>query len=350
MNSSSAQIEALAADWLARRDSGRLSATEVAELTAWLDASTAHRIAFIRLESAWLQADRLTVLGVGLEPGERPAPGGWRDSPYFTSRLGEASAPIATISPAQQAGSRTFKRRFAAVAASLLLAFIGAMAVLQWSRGSIYQTEVGVASSIPLSDGSKVTLNTNSKIRVTVSETQRLVELQQGEAFFDVAKDEKRPFVVRSGSLRVVAVGTKFAVRLDADQVRVLVSEGRVRIEKEEGGDEEVALAQIDSGSVAYSHGGESVLTQAQPIERVEAALSWRTGFVVFHETPLSEAVEELNRYNTRKIVVEDPVIGDTRISGNFRAANGDAFARLLQDGFAIRAEVSDTQIVLRAK
>ena len=91
-------------------------------------------------------------------------------------------------------------------------------------------------------------------------------------------------------------------------------------------------------------------MMQSQPAERVEEALSWRTGFVVFHDTPLIEAVQELNRYNTRRIVIEDPRIATTRISGNFRAANGDAFARLLEDGFDIRAEFSDAQIVLRAK
>ena len=346
MNSSSAQIEAQAAQWLARRDSGQLTATEAAELAAWLDASTANRIAFIRLESAWQQADRLKVLGVGLKPGELPSSGEWRDSPYFASRQDEFS--VTAIPPARQAGRRTFIRAIGAVAASLLLA-IGVMAVFHWSRGAMYETDIGVAASIPMADGSKVTLNTNSKIRVTVTDTERRVELQQGEAFFEVLKDEKRPFVVLSGPLRVVAVGTKFAVRLDADQVRVLVSEGRVRIEKQEG-DQEVALAQIASGGVGYTRGSEGVLTQAQPVERVEEALSWRSGFVVFHDTPLNEAVQELNRYNTRRIVIEDPRIATTRISGNFRAANGDAFARLLEDGFDIRAEFSDTQILLRAK
>jgi hypothetical protein len=125
-----------------------------------------------------------------------------------------------------------------------------------------------------------------------------------------------------------VAVGTKFAVRLETDQVRVLVSEGRVRIEKQED-DHKVTLAQIASGSIGYTRGGEGVLTQAQSAERVEEALSWRTGFVVFPDTPLIEAVQELNRYNTRRIVIEDPRIATMRISGNFRAANGDAFARL---------------------
>ncbi|MBM0104858.1 FecR domain-containing protein [Steroidobacter sp. S1-65] len=347
MNSSSAQIEAQAAQWLARRDSGQLTATETAELAAWLDASTANRVAFIRLESAWRQADRLKVLGAGLKPGELPSPGEWRHSPYFATRQDEL--PATTTPPAQQASRRPSLRAITAVAASLVLAIVGVMAMLHWSRGSTYETDIGVASSIPMPDGSKVTLNTDSKIRVAVTDTERRVELEQGEAFFEVFKDEQRPFVVVSGSLRVVAVGTKFAVRLDADQVRVLVSEGRVRIEKQEG-DQKVPLAQIASGGIGYTRGGEGVLTQTQPVERVEEALSWRTGFVVFHETPLIEAVQELNRYNTRRIVIEDPSIADTRISGNFRAANGDAFARLLEDGFDIRAEFSDARIVLRAK
>jgi len=358
---SSAQTEALATAWLARRDSGHFSAAEEAELAEWLQASTANRVAFIRLEAAWQQANRLKVLGSGVSPGHVPPPDAWRHSPYFAGLRGAAAVaePTSCADRSHDAGllkrsaSRavrpyTSRRVFKAMVAGLLLVLTASSAWIYWPRGPVYRTEVGVAAAVPMVDGSKVTLNTNSKVRIAVSETERRVELEQGEAFFEVASDARRPFVVSTGSLQVVATGTKFAVRREADQFRVVVTEGRVRVEKREGG-REVPLAQISAGGIAYTR-GDGVLMQEQPLARVEEALSWRNGFVVFHQTTLAEAVAELNRYNTRKIVIKDPAIAAIRISGNFRAANGDAFARLLEDGFPIRAELSDTRIILRSE
>lgn len=356
---SSAQIEALAAGWLARRDSGRFSLEDQAELDAWLAASTANRVAFIRLEAAWQQANRLKVLGTPDNSDPMPMPGEWRKSPYFTSGLNGATeaarvdSPERTddVLPTPQVERRARLSRaglYGALAASILCAAIVSTGWVQWRRGPVYQTEVGVAATVPMVDGSKVTLNTSSKIRVALSDSERRVDLDQGEAFFDVAKDLTRPFVVSVGELRVVAVGTKFSIRRDGEQLRVVVTEGRVRMEKRQGS-REVTLAQISAGGVVHAR-GDDILIQEQPLARVEEALSWRSGFVVFHDTTLADAVAELNRYNSRKIVIQDPAIASLRISGHFRAANGEAFVRLIEAGLPIAADATSTQIVLRSE
>jgi len=194
-------------------------------------------------------------------------------------------------------------------------------------------------------DGSKVTLNTNSEIRVAVTETERRVTLDKGEAFFEVAKDPRRPFVVHAGDKQIVAVGTKFSVRRDADAVRVVVTEGRVRLERSSASGA-APLAQLSAGTIARAAGA-GTLVQEKPLDEAEEFLSWRTGFLVFRDTTLGDAVAEFNRYNMHKIVIEDPAVAAMHVGGSFRSTNVDAFVRLLQEGFQIHVDQRDEQIVL---
>jgi len=199
-----------------------------------------------------------------------------------------------------------------------------------------------------MKDGSTVTLNTNSDIRVALSETERRVDLEKGEAFFEVAKDPNRPFVVRVGDQRVIAVGTKFSVRRELNHVRVIVTEGRVSVEHSEPHHPaEVAL--ISAGGVAVA-GVAGVLVEDRSLSDAEERLSWRQGIVVFRETLLSDAVAEFNRYNTRQIYIEDPALGSMRIGGHFRTHNAEGFVRLLADAFPIRVEDNESRIVLHHK
>lgn len=226
-------------------------------------------------------------------------------------------------------------------AASLLLA----LCAILWHQGSLdrnrYTTPVGGIASVPMEDGSTITLSSNSQVRIAITQTQRRVELDQGEAFFDVAKDGARPFVVDAGERRIVAVGTQFSVRRDRDDVRVIVTEGTVRIERPSTKDTVLA-----AGTVALTR-PEAIIVQTKPTPELEEALSWRFGYLVFHATPLAAAVAEFNRYNPRRIIIEDPELATVPISGNFRATNVDAFVRLLRDGFAIRAHENNDEIVL---
>jgi transmembrane sensor len=227
------------------------------------------------------------------------------------------------------------------LAASLVLA----LSALAWHQAffdqSRYSTPVGGIASLPMEDGSKITLSSNSQVRIAMTSEQRRVELQTGEAFFEVAKDRTRPFVVDAGDRRIVAVGTKFSVRKDRDDVRVIVTEGTVRIEREATRD--ILMA---AGTVARAR-TEAIIVQKKPTHELEEALSWRFGYVVFHETPLAEAVAEFNRYNSRRIVIDDPALASIPVSGNFRATNVDAFVRLLRDGFSVRAQDHGGEIVL---
>lgn len=337
----SIQIEEAAADWIVRRGSDGWSESDQTELNAWLEASTAHRVAFVRLDAAWREAARLKALRAG--SGALPAPGEWGTTSLFKKDDGDSSpAPIAP--QVRQVRSSQW-----AVAASLLVAISVAIgSLLLVPRGEAYSTVVGGLQTVPLPDGSQVTLNTDTDIRVAMTDTERRVELQQGEAFFEVAKDPARPFVVKAGDSRVIVVGTKFSVLRDGDNFRVVVTEGQVRIERERAGSAPHPVTELAPGYIARAKQGD-MLVQEKPLAQAEEFLSWRAGLVIFRDTTLFEAAAEFNRYNTRKIVIDDPAIGRIRIGGNFRATNVDAFLRLLEDGFPLVVERQRDRVIVTA-
>jgi transmembrane sensor len=331
------QAEEAAAHWLARRHSEDWAAADDAALAQWLDAVPGNRVAYLRLSLGWQKAGRLTAFGAGVPRGVVPTPEQMQASPYFDRQQRTLQSPVRPRN----------KRRLYAIAASLaMMALLGTT----WhfiNQGPTYRTEIGGLESVPLVDGSKVTLNTNSAIRLAVTDSERRVDLKQGEAYFEVAKDPDRPFIVVAGKQRVVAVGTKFSVRRgDRDDFHVVVTEGRVRIERL---DSITPATEVPAGRIATG-GGEGVLIQDTPYAEVERTLSWRSGYLSFQDTALADAVADFNRYNTRQLVIEDPHVAGIRIDGNFRATSVDMFVRLLEGGFPVTAEQRGDRIVLKPR
>jgi len=330
----SAEVEATAAAWFAKREGGAWTPADQAALDAWLNGATAHRIAYLRLVAAWERSGRLKALGAGIPAGTIPPRDGW----------GFKSGDIPREPPSESSNPARGTRRFGAIAAGLAAATV-AVAVWLYSMAHtpVYSTQVGVLAAVPLADGSTITLNTDSRIHVDLSSTQRVVKLDRGEAFFEVSKDPGRPFVVQIGNKRVMAVGTQFAVRREQNDIHVLVTEGRVQVVRETLLSHSAATP-VAAGSEAYTQQDTVLVDQPKPAQ-VEESLSWRSGYLVFHETPLAEAIAEFNRYNTRKIVIDDPTIASLRIGGRFRFTDSAAFLWLLQSGFPISV-VQDNQSV----
>ena len=347
---SSREIEHIAASWLARRDGEHWNERDQRRLDAWLDASTAHRVAYVRLDAAWQQSGRLQALGAGWRAGGVPPRGSWA-TPHTGAPALAQPHPAATPRGWRAATRRRSwpHARLLAVAASLLvvvtlaLAWHGYGAVEQAS----YRTAVGELREVQLADGSVATLSSDSRIRLTWSRRERHVDLEQGEAFFSVAKDRARPFVVSADARRVIAVGTRFAVRCDAADLRVVVTQGLVRLESDGRPDgPHQATTLLPAGSVAIASDG-GVVVHSGTVQQAQEYLSWRNGFVSFHDTPLATAVAEFNRYNQRKIVIDDARVGAMRVGGNFRWSNTDAFVRLLTRGFPVKAAARGNTIVL---
>ena len=359
-------IEDRAAEFLARRDSGEWTVENQARLDEWLSAATANRVAYLRLEAVWEEARRLKALGPGLPVATVPPPNSWR-TPFFAPRpeAGDASSISATPDPRREAALRVGWFLLSAAAVFVL------GVALAWycfaPPGNEYQTPVGELASVPLKDGSNITLNTATAVRVDLTPKERLIDLERGEAFFVVAKDPTRPFVVEAGSKRVVAVGTQFSVRRAGNEVRVVVTEGTVRFESvgervqvSTSGDKLRAkassrgtsasaspeFARLSAGSIARATDGD-VLVQETSVADAEQALTWRSGYLTFHDTSLAEAVDEFNRYNAHRIVISDPTVAAIRISGTFRPTNYEAFVRLLESGYSIRSRTEGEETTL---
>jgi len=341
-------IEERAAAWLARRDGGVWTKEDEAHLSDWLGESTAHRVAFLRLEAVWEGARRARVLSSG-PPGLVPPPRKWMESPFFPSVAPETPGVLA---------HRRSPLRWKIAASFLLVVGIASVGyVLDWfAPGDVYTTSVGDVSSIPLADGSVVTLNTASRIRVEFAPKERRVILERGEAYFAVQRNAARPFVVIAGDHRIVDVGTQFSVRREAAGLRVVVTEGMVRLESPRADVHPASgagfaqplksqsLAEMDvplsAGAVAFAQNGD-LLVHKETVRQAEDMMTWRKGYLTFHDTTLADAVAEFNRYNDHQITIEDPQTAGIRISGTFRPTDYQAFVRLLHDGYSV--EVHDT-------
>lgn len=335
--------EQAAAAWLLRQDAGPWTGQDAAAFETWMAQSAGHRAAYYRFKGAWQEAGRLGAL---LGPGAVRA-----GTAAFADALEAMEAPDGP--DATEAGARRRPRRrlprLAIAAGVACLVGLAALTYRLLPPSDVYATRVGAMEMVSLPDGSRLTLNTDSRLRIDMDANRRRVQLRQGEAFFEVAKDPLRPFVVEAGDKRIVAVGTAFSVRRSGSEVQVVVSEGRVRVETADRPAEVLQAPLLDAGMVASTQ-GEAVLVQARSPVEIAQNLSWRTGQLVFRDTPMAEAVAEFNRYNTRKLVVEDAAVEGLRVGGIFRANQLDAFVSLVQQGFPVQARAEDDRIVLTVR
>lgn len=313
--SAAAKIEDRAARWLIRREESEWSPAEQAELDAWLEESMAHKAAYWRLEHGWREADRIGALGG--DATYEPKADGHAPPRHWWTKAAIAASLVAIVG----FGTTVFERGPEKPAVVAVATF---------------NTPIGGRRTVPLSDGSKIEMNTATVLRTAMTEKSREVWLDQGEAYFEVAHLEGRPFVVHAGSRTVTVLGTKFSVRRDGEKVTVSVVEGKVRVD--DANAQAVPAAIITAGDVAIARGPSTLLT-ARSEERVENGLAWRDGMLTFDQSSLGEAAAEFNRYNRKRIEIIDPDTANIRIGGTFQASNVDAFVRLLRDAYGLKIE-----------
>lgn len=322
--STAAAIEAEAAAWLARRDRG-LSDAERLAFEQWRDESSRHAVAWLRLQAAWGQADRLAALKA--EPAKR------------RGRSSGRAGLKAWVVKARHAGATA--QVAAGIAACVLLVGGGHFAKIQvW--GSPLSTPVGGRMVEPLSDGSRVEINTDSRIRVSVNGLRRKVWIDRGEAYFDIAPDASLPFVIQAGERRITVVGTRFSVYRGDDDVTVRVTEGLVVVKASAEG-EAVRAAPGDEVRVA----GGALRRVHRGVGALQDEMSWRSGRLMFQNATLGEVAQQFNRYNTRKLRVADADVAAIRVGGAFTASNVAGFAGLLRDSYDLRADSRGDEIII---
>ena len=204
-----------------------------------------------------------------------------------------------------------------AMACSLLLASALVALFNAPPQSDFYSVGVGEYAEVVLADGSVVELNTDSAIEVTLTDHSREIELLKGEAFFAVAPDKSRPFIVDVAGATVRAVGTAFNIyKVSGESAVVAVTEGIVRIEEADGSSVSAAQSRLVTADSALNIDLLRGLSDAD-VDNTQAT-AWRHGQLLFDSTPLAEAVAMLNRYLVQKVVVADTVPSSMRLSGTF--------------------------------
>jgi transmembrane sensor len=206
---------------------------------------------------------------------------------------------------------------------------------------TVYSTQKGRQQAVTLDDSSVVTLDTATIVQVAYSAGRRDVTILQGQAYFQVAKDKRRPFVVLAGDRRITAVGTEFDVRVDRGRVRVSLIEGRVTVDPIQPTGlarfvPALATQRLDAGEELVAMADGRVSVAAADVER---ASRWQQDQVIFRDDTLEMAVAEMNRYSATPIVVDDPKIGNLRISGVFGTDRQDNFLAAVTTYYPLSAE-----------
>lgn len=300
--------------WAVRLDAGPLDAGEQEGLDAWLTGDERRTGALLRAEAALAYLDRGRAL----------------------PDLAPADAPVATHAT----------RRSVLIGGVLGgLAAAGLGAFLLWPAGAEQiETARGEVRRVPLADGSFASLNTASKVSVAMAEDHRVIRLEQGEVWFQVAHDRSRPFIVEAGQVRVQAVGTAFSVRLHDGGADVLVTEGVVETWVV---GRESQRTRIAAGARGFISAAIQRPEVAQAPEAVDRALAWRTGDLALNGEPLSYAIAEINRYNGRQLVIDDAALAREPLVGYFRTNDPENFARAVASMMNARVSESGQTIHL---
>jgi transmembrane sensor len=311
----SEEVRAEAAAWIAQLHDEQRSPDLEARVHAWLAESENHRRVFDRLTLVWERTGQIRLRARG---------------DTLVLRSGRRSR---------------FKPWAAALAASLLLAIVTA-AVYHW-RDNALVTGVGQKDMRLLQDGTRVVLNTNTRIEVNYDERARRVRLIRGEARFDVSKRPTWPFLVSVNGQEIRALGTSFIVRHDESQdLSVTLVEGQISVTPIARNDEVPAL-----DPQVLRPGQRLVLSQhrAPAVDRPELSrvTAWERGQVDFDDTPLKDAANEMNRYTTTQVTVPDAEVAQLRVGGVFHAGDSDEFVKMVSALFGLRADRNGRDIVL---
>lgn len=283
-------IDDIACRWAAALDRG-LDAAEEANLSAWLEEDRRHRGALLRATAALSLLDR-----------------------------GRALSGVSDGVPVRQDRRRWWRVGGGAMAAAL----VAAVGLGLWpDGGERIDTRIGEIRRMPLADGSVAMVNSGTTLRVAFTPTERHVEVSRGEAWFQVAHNPARPFIVASGPFRVQAVGTAFDVRREGDAAQVVVTKGVVKIWSVDSGRPPQHVA---GGQWAVLRQGGAVTPKALPPQASDQQLAWREGRIVLDDMTLGAAVAEFNRYNVNRLEVA-PQLAGRRVVGWFRIYDVDGFA-----------------------
>ncbi len=316
---------------------GALSAAEQAELDLWLAESEANRIEFAEIKE---------IFGFGSLALEAV-------SPETDAQWAALEAAISTptvlnsnvIRPPFWSGSRVWA---AAAAVALLMSVGGYFAFYRSGEAAgkalHFATAAGERKEIKLSDGSKVTLQGGTTLDAAGVFGQKDRQLQlNGEAYFAVAKDRTKPFVVHAGRTQAEALGTEFNVRMYQNNaeaiVQLSVTEGSVKFSATTG-DELV----LNAGEVANFDPAESIIQREKTNANVVAA--WKSNQLIFSNTPFMEAAFRIESHYGVRLLFPDSLNG-ARLTATFDSKPLSEVLGVLEDIYSLKASQSGNEVTL---
>jgi len=295
-------IQEEASRWVARMDAGCWNEAAEEALSEWLAADPRHDGALLRAQAAWAS--------LGLAPA------------------------AADVSPRKVAGLN--RRNLLVGGAAVAAGLAGGLAFLL--SGTTYRTGIGEIRRVPLADGSTMTVNTASSVLVDFDDSFRRVRVDKGEAWFQVAKDKARPFLVEAGRVRVKAVGTAFSVRRRDGRADILVTEGAVDVWTDGTSQSPV---RVSAGDRAFVREDSTIERTVNATASIDRSLAWRGGKIDLDGETLEEAVAEFNRYNRRKLRIADPKLAGETFDGVFRVDDPEGFARVVEMSLQVPVDSS---------
>jgi transmembrane sensor len=305
------KIDNEAFEWVARKFSRGLSHAESVEFDAWFAADVRHKGAYARAMA-------------------------------IHNAISLATAPQAL--PAKKAFTSRRRIFIGAAMAACLAATVGTVSFSVLRADKVLTTAKGEFRKVPLQDKTIATINSASRLEVAFTKDSRNVRLQQGEAWFEVAKDKSKPFVVEAGDARIRAVGTAFAVRRYAHGTEVLVTEGTVEVWSK---DQAAQRRQLTAGERAFlTNQASAISVTSQPTE-VDRKLAWREGNLILKNQTLSDAVADFNRYSPKTIVIVDPELGSKRLFGQYKLDAPELFARDVSTVLAVPINITADTIFI---
>lgn len=295
---------------------------EQAQLDRWLAADPRHLGAWTRANAVYARFDRAGALGDNFDPDQ--------------------------FAQGKAKPARAARRRFLYWAGAAMAASAAGVAFHAWPQRTI-STRLGEVLRVPLEDGSVVTLNSDSAIKVAFQRSRRLLRLIRGEALFEVAHDALRPFVVRAAHTSIVATGTRFSVQLAAAAaIEVLVSEGSVELDVDSDAAtvKPVALPANTLAKTADRH----IATRALAPMEISRRLAWRDGMISFDGDTLAAAAAQFARYSKQRIIIDDPVVAQRRVVGLFAANDPAGFAHSVALSMNLEASMTGDHIYIRTR
>ncbi len=257
--------------------------------------------------------------------------------------FGRAAENIARATSLSVKPKSTRRKGAAVIIAAIILVYCvsSAPGLLLWMR-SDYMTATGEQRSITLPDGSRMVLNTATAVAVDYTPDRRGVVILEGEAYFDVARNIARPFVVDGNFSRVLVTGTAFDVRLDRNQDDVALARGRVDVARLEVPTDATDLQPGEAVNV-----GPAAIAPVRAID-LATAFAWVDGRITFTQRPFREVLDQLRRYYRGRVVVWNSELGDTDVSGSYRLDDPSLAIRSLAEAAGATVTTLPGLIILR--